>query len=129
MQSFTNIQDTATLTASRDLLLNNDKTAISCNSGTAFPTTNLEIGMLCYRTDLKKIYELIDTVPTWIEIVSISTPSSSITRNTNNTVNTVVTMGKTYTLTYNNDGSVNTINDGISTKTCSYINGLLGGIV
>lgn len=54
--------------------------------------------------------------------------NSSITRNANSTVNTVVTMGKTYTLTYNADGSVNTINDGSSTKTCSYTNGLLGGI-
>ena len=56
MQKYTEIDENKTLGESRELLLNNDKTAISCNAGTAFPATNLQVGMLCFRTDLKKLY-------------------------------------------------------------------------
>lgn len=42
------------------MILNNDKTVISCHSGTAFPSTNTREGMLCYRTDLTKLYQLVD---------------------------------------------------------------------
>ena len=49
MQNFTDIPSSRTLSDSLIEILNNDKTAISCNSGTTFPTTNLQIGMLCYR--------------------------------------------------------------------------------
>lgn len=65
MQSYTEIASTATLQDSRGLLLNNDKTVMSCHSGTTFPTTNLQVGMLCFRTDQNKLYELKDTTPTW----------------------------------------------------------------
>ena len=38
-------------------LLANDKAALTCNAGTAFPdTANTYEGMLCYRTDEKKLY-------------------------------------------------------------------------
>ena len=63
MQNFTDIPSSRTLSDSLIEILNNDKTAISCNSGTTFPTTNLQIGMLCYRTDLLKLYQLIGTNP------------------------------------------------------------------
>lgn len=65
MQSYTEIPSTDTLTASRDKLLNNDKTIMSNSSGTAFPATNLQVGMLCNRTDLSQIYMLTALTPTW----------------------------------------------------------------
>lgn len=63
MQNFTDIPSSRTLSDSLIEILNNDKTAISCNSGITFPTTNLQIGMLCYRTDQLKLYQLIGTNP------------------------------------------------------------------
>lgn len=66
MQSYQDIPDTTTLTASRSLLLNNILTALSQSSGSAFPTTNLVLGMPCYRTDLNKTYLLTNlTGPVW----------------------------------------------------------------
>jgi hypothetical protein len=63
MQNFTDIPSSRTLSDSLIEILNNDKSAISCNSGTTFPTTNLQVGMLCYRTDQLKLYQLIGTNP------------------------------------------------------------------
>ncbi len=63
MQNYTEIPSSSTLSDSLSQILNNDKTAISCNSGTTFPTTSLQIGMLCYRTDQLKLYQLIGTNP------------------------------------------------------------------
>jgi len=73
MQNFTDIPSSRTLSDSLIEILNNDKTGISCNSGTTFPTTNLQIGMLCYRTDQLKLYQLIGTNPdNWRFIVDLS---------------------------------------------------------
>lgn len=73
MQSYTEIADSATIEASRALLLGNDKTIMSCFSGTAFPTTNLQVGMLCLRTDQWKLYQLKETAgPTWVLICDLS---------------------------------------------------------
>ena len=49
-------------------LLNNDLTAMSNSSGTAFPVTNLQIGMFCYRLDTQTLYQLEALTPTWIPI-------------------------------------------------------------
>lgn len=69
MQSYTEIPSSTILTASRPLLLNNDKSIMSCFSGTAYPTTNLQVGMLCFRTDSGKLFQLTDaTNKTWVEI-------------------------------------------------------------
>lgn len=74
MQNFTDIPSSRTLSDSLAEILNNDKTAISCNSGTTFPTTNLQIGMLCYRSDQLKLYQLIGTNPdSWRFIMDLST--------------------------------------------------------
>ena len=73
MQNYTEIPSSTTLSDSLSQILNNDKTAISCNSGTTFPTTNLQIGMLCYRTDQLKLYQLIGTNPdNWRFIIDLS---------------------------------------------------------
>lgn len=63
MQNFQNIPETQTLASSREMLLNNEKTIMSLHSGTVFPTANLEVGMLCYRTDHAAIYQLTSTGP------------------------------------------------------------------
>jgi hypothetical protein len=71
MQSYTEIPDTESLTVSRSLLLDNDKSVMSCFSGTTFPTSNLQVGMLCVRTDQNKLYELKDATPTWQFIIDL----------------------------------------------------------
>lgn len=58
VQRYTEIPATQKICESLTPLLDNDKTGISCNAGTTFPTVNLQEGMLCYRTDEKKLYEL-----------------------------------------------------------------------
>lgn len=77
MQNFTNIPSTRTLSDSLSEILNNDKTAISCSSGTAFPTANLQLGMLCFRTDNNKLYILKATSPSavWVEIMDVTASS------------------------------------------------------
>ena len=66
MQSYTQIASSTPMTDSLALLLNNDKTAISCHEGAAFPTANLIRGMLCFRSDEGKLYQLTNlTTPTW----------------------------------------------------------------
>ena len=72
MQSYTEIPETQTIVSSRALLLNNDKTALSNSSGPAFPTANLEVGMLCYRTDESKLYLMKNAAPTWTQIAEQS---------------------------------------------------------
>lgn len=72
MQKYTEIDENKTLRESRELLLNNDKTAISCNSGPAFPTINLQPGMLCFRTGEQKLYQLNANGETWVELFDLS---------------------------------------------------------
>lgn len=75
MQSYTEIPSSQSLQSSLALLLNNDKTSMSNSSGTAFPTTNLQVGMLCYRTDQNKLYVLKDVTPTWSLIWDFNAPA------------------------------------------------------
>ena len=73
MQNFTDIPSSRSLSDSLIEILNNDKTGISCNSGTTFPTTNQQVGMLCYRTDQLKLYQLIGVNPdNWRFIMDLS---------------------------------------------------------
>ncbi|MET2951216.1 tail fiber domain-containing protein [Vibrio owensii] len=71
MQDFTSVAPSETLTDSREPLLNNDRTAISCSSGTVFPEGYKEVGMLCYRTDEQKLYQLKATPNTWTVIANL----------------------------------------------------------
>lgn len=57
MQKYTEIAENQTLKESRELLLNNDKTALSNSSGTSFPTQNVQIGQFCFRTDESTLYQ------------------------------------------------------------------------
>lgn len=77
MQSYTEIPSSQSLQSSLALLLNNDKTALSCSSGSAFPTSNLQVGMLCFRTDQNKLYILKDATPTWMSLLDLNTTGGS----------------------------------------------------
>ena len=66
MQKYTEIPSSTTLTASLPLILQNDKTAISCHASTQPPTTNLQVGMLFYNTSSHELSVLVDaTNKTW----------------------------------------------------------------
>lgn len=77
MQIFTEIDEDKTLQESRELLLNNDKSALSDCSGNTFPTKNLQVGMNCYRTDIKKLYKLVDLKPTWVLALDFNSNDSA----------------------------------------------------
>ncbi|MET4190674.1 MULTISPECIES: hypothetical protein [unclassified Bradyrhizobium] len=62
-QDFTPIQSTDTLAASLPVLNENLVCLLSNMSGTSFPTTNLVVGMACYRSDQNKTYRLKSTGP------------------------------------------------------------------
>lgn len=78
MQSYTEIPSSQSLQSSLALLLNNDKTALSCSSGSAFPTSNLQVGMLCFRTDQLKLYILKDATPTWMLIADFNGSNGAV---------------------------------------------------
>jgi len=78
MQSFSTIPSTEELTASRSRINDIVTTLLSCNSGTAFPTANLQAGMFCYRTDQKKLYELTDTTnQVWTLVADLSSGTAT----------------------------------------------------
>lgn len=62
-QTWTDIAETDQLVDSRAIILARDETLKSNFSGTAFPTTDLVVGMKCYRSDEGKMYTLISTGP------------------------------------------------------------------
>lgn len=68
MQSFKEINGQDNIKNSRTTINDSIKTVMSNNSGTAFPTNNLQVGMKCYRTDLGKTYTLTNVAnKTWVE--------------------------------------------------------------
>lgn len=68
-QTYPSIPDTDALVDSRQKFLDRDNAIKSSFSGTAFPSSDLVVGMLCYRTDLAKFYLLTSTSPTtWTQI-------------------------------------------------------------
>lgn len=71
MQKYTEIAENQTLKESRELLLNNDKTALSNSSGTSFPTQNVQIGQFCFRTDEATLYQCTGE-NTWTKLVTFA---------------------------------------------------------
>ncbi|AJD82922.1 Hom_end-associated Hint family protein [Achromobacter phage JWF] len=66
MQNYTNIPSSQRVSDSLALLLNNDLTGISRNSGTAFPTIGLQVGMPFVHLTERKLYRLESLSPvTW----------------------------------------------------------------
>lgn len=74
MQNYTEIPSSTSLSDSLPLILANDKTVMSNNAGTAFPTVNLQPGMLCFRTDENKVYQLKQATPSavWVLLFDLS---------------------------------------------------------
>ena len=71
MQKYTEIAENQTLKESRELLLNNDKTALSNSSGTSFPTQNVQVGQFCFRTDEATLYQCTGE-NTWTKLVTFT---------------------------------------------------------
>lgn len=69
MQNFHDLQNTEAINVYLDKVKENILTLLSNFSGTSFPTSNLQVGMLCYRTDENKLYKLTSISPvTWDNI-------------------------------------------------------------
>lgn len=69
MQKFSDFSETEHLDVGIPKMYDDIVTALSNSSGEAFPTANLQVGMVCYRTDLKKGYRLsslTNGMPTWV---------------------------------------------------------------
>jgi hypothetical protein len=81
-QNYQDIPATQTLSSSRSLLLDRDEAVASSFSGSAFPSTNLLIGMRCHRTDLNKIYVLKNLTPTWVEVEDVGGTTGLVPRAT-----------------------------------------------
>lgn len=89
MQDYKPLGSTATTTVKQAVLDHEDNiNAIrSSNSGSAFPTENLVVGMVCYRSDLKEMYQYNgtswDKVPYTKEIAeAVSTKSLTVSGET-----------------------------------------------
>ena len=68
-QTYPDIPSTKTVRDSRQDILDRDEAIRSAFSGTTFPSTNLVVGMLCFRTDLGQLYQLTVASPvTWTRV-------------------------------------------------------------
>ena len=80
MENFNLLDGSDTLKASRDTINNNLLSVRSLSSGTAFPTDNLSVGMLCYRTDLKRLYQYQEN-GSWSEDIAMNINGNANTAN------------------------------------------------
>lgn len=74
MQKLTTFNPNETLDKAIPKLSDDILTVLSSSSGTAFPTDGLQVGMVCYRTDLGKAYVLTsleNNNPVWTILFSI----------------------------------------------------------
>lgn len=80
MQSYASIPASQSIASSLALLLNNDQSSITNNSGTAFPASNLLVGMTCFRSDLNQLYQLTAITPsaTWALICDFNKTSVTL---------------------------------------------------
>lgn len=80
MEQFHLLEGDRTLKASRDLINNALLTVRSLSAGTAFPTTDLTDGMLCYRTDHNRLYQLADAANNiWTDRIAMSIAGTAST--------------------------------------------------
>lgn len=87
MQNYHDLQNTEAANVYLDKVKDNIQAVASNFSGTSFPTENLQVGMLCYRTDKKKLYQLTDTDPiTWESVQSSLTFDTTPTAGSTNPV-------------------------------------------
>lgn len=82
MQDYPDIQATDSVGGSRSNLLARDNAVKSCFAGTAYPATGLLQGMMCYRTDLNKLYTLEQVSPAvWREVILSSAVGTAAGKN------------------------------------------------
>ena len=70
MAGYTEFQVTEPFISSLPKLLANDKSALTWNAGTSFPTTGLTAGMPCFRTDEQKLYVYDGTI--WNVLIDLN---------------------------------------------------------
>lgn len=66
-QGYKEIQLTTPLKDSLPLILHNDEASITCSAGIIFPEENLKEGMLCFRSDLQRLFQRRKGV--WVDIL------------------------------------------------------------
>lgn len=82
MQDYPDILATDSVGGSRSNLLARDNAVKSCFAGTTYPSTGLLQGMLCYRTDLNKLYVMEQVSPAiWREVILTSAIGTAATKN------------------------------------------------
>lgn len=80
MQNYLEINGQDYVKDSRTKINESLRTLLSNNSGTAFPTSNLQEGMKCFRTDLGKTFTLIDAEnDTWIDDSIVTKLAQAVT--------------------------------------------------
>ena len=68
-QTYPDIPSSRPVRDSRQDILDRDEAIRSSFSGTTFPSANLVVGMLCFRTDMGQLYQLTASAPaTWTRI-------------------------------------------------------------
>ncbi|WP_251569578.1 hypothetical protein [Parasutterella muris] len=67
-QGYKEIQLTTPLKDSLPLILHNDEASITCSAGIEFPEENLKEGMLCFRSDLQRLFQRRRGV--WVDILA-----------------------------------------------------------
>lgn len=70
MAGYTEFQVTEPFISSLPKLLANDKSALTWNAGTSFPTAGLTAGMPCFRTDEQKLYVYDGTI--WNVLIDLN---------------------------------------------------------
>lgn len=122
MQNYYKLDENEFVSSSLPKLSKAVDTAASNFSGTGFPTTDLMVGMLCYRTDEKKLYQLTNDNPaSWKVIFDLNFDAGQAVKdgNGNNIAKTYLTKTEASSdyVNVNSSNRVASINfsDGIGT--------------
>lgn len=78
MQDYNPIQPTGLISADRAKINSNIESVMSHFSGNMFPTTNLFEGMYCWRSDLKRMYQLGADLVNWTLVNDMSQGYNSV---------------------------------------------------
>lgn len=127
MQTYPAIPATDFVSDSRQALLDRDDSIKSTFSGTVFPTTNLLIGMKCYRTDQKKLYLLTAIgADVWVEIGDFNGSSGLVPQATKLATSRTISLTGDVTGSVGFDGTANAAitatlaNSGVTAGTYAY---------
>ena len=100
MQNYNVLQPTSLISADRQTINNNFESVASNFSGTFFPTQNLVDNMLCYRTDLKKMYQYDKARQQWNLVYDMSNGNCHVAEATNAQKATADANGNNIATTY-----------------------------